>query len=72
MWQTTENYEITHERNFGPTKYSQENILDSQNTHEKKFGNHEIPTKKKFGLSKYPQEYILDLRNTHEKKFGTH
>ena len=42
------NYEIIHEkknwtheiptrRNFGPTKYPRENILDPQNTHEGKY-----------------------------------
>ena len=45
MWPTTENYEITHERNFwthkittrknyGPTKYPKENTLNLQNSHE--------------------------------------
>ena len=54
--ETTENYEVTHEKKFwiheilrrknlGPTKYQQENILDRRNTHERKFGTHEIPKK---------------------------
>ena len=40
--------------------YSQDKILDPQNTDKKKSWTHEIPSNK-----------ILDPRNTHEKKIGT-
>ena len=30
----TENYEITYERNFEPTKYPRQKILDQRNTHK--------------------------------------
>ena len=34
-------HKIPTRKNFGPTKYSREKILDSQNTHEKKVWTHE-------------------------------
>ena len=58
--------------NLGPTEYPQEKILDTRNTHEKKFETHEIPTRKKLGHTIYPREKIWDLRNTHKKNFRTH
>ena len=34
-------HENTYKKNFGPTKYPREKILDSRNTHEKNFWTHE-------------------------------
>ena len=44
----------THEKNFGPTKYLREKILDRRSTHER---THEIPTRKDFGPTKYPRRH---------------
>ena len=56
-------HEIPTRKNFGPTSYPQEKILDPRekildprHTHEEKFWTHKIPTRKKFGPTKYPRE----------------
>ena len=49
-------------------KYARGNILDSQNSHKKKFLTHEILTRKNYGPKKYLWERILDPKSTLEKK----
>ena len=41
-------HEIPKRKNFEPTKYLREKILNLRNTYEKKSWAHEIPTRKKF------------------------
>ena len=60
------------EKDFRPTKYSPEKILDPRSTHEEKLQTHEEPSRKNFGPTKYPRGRILDTQNTPEKKFQTH
>ena len=55
------NYEISHKKKIGPTKYPRETVLDKRNTHEKNFE----PTN-------YPRGKVLEPWYTHEKKFRTH
>ena len=62
----------THEKILMTTKYSQEKISDSRNTHEKKKLDPQNTHDKNFVLTKYPQEKIFDPQNTHEKKLCTH
>ena len=50
-------------KNFGPTKYPREKVLDPLNTKDKIFRTHKISTKKK---KKW------DPRNTREKTIWTH
>ena len=55
--------EVPMRKNFGPTKYPREKILDTQITQEKKFWTYKIPTRKNFGPTKYTRKKILNRKN---------